>query len=456
VKGVHDLLHFLVHPTAAGLAILAGVLIAGWAFAYLGYRLSPTALVCGGVALEIFSANWNDMHVPFPLDRLLLLAGVVYLLLGGRRYLGDRSFELRGVHLLLLVTAAWATMSAISAHTLTSHTGFYALLDRLGLVPFLAFVLAPVLFGDERKRRMLIGTLVVVGAYLSITAIMEVNGLVRYVEPSYIRNPNLGIHFGRARGPFLEAEADGLAMVMCGVAAAMGSTMFDRRWARGASRLVVGTCAAGVIFCLTRSIWIGASLAVLIWLTAHGSTRRWLPAIIVGAVILFVGVVFSVPSIHHKVVSRAESTSPVWDRENTDLAALRAATSHPVFGPSYLREGNYPLTGAGLEVHNVLLSHAAEIGFPGAILWLWALLAAVGGAVFRRGPPELRPWRIGLACIAVPFFVVANLSPLSYPFPNLLLWLWAGIAGSAFLSRPRPKAVVEDEEPLRHQLALSR
>jgi O-antigen ligase len=466
VRGLQQLLQFLGHPTPAGAVILAGILIVGGALAYLGHRVSPTALVCVGVALEIFSGNWNDMHVPIPLDRLFLAAGVAYLVLGRRRRTGDRSFELRPVHLLLLAVAAWATMSAISAGTLGSQSGFYALLDRLGVVPFLAFALAPRLFGDERRRRMLLGALVVVGAYLSITAIMEVGGLLRFVEPSFIHNPHLGIHFGRARGPFLEAEADGLAMLVCGVAAAMGSTIWVRRWARTASRIVVVTCGIGVILTLTRSIWIGAALALLIWLVAHPATRRWAPLVVLGTAVLVAGLVFTIPSIHNKVVSRAQSSSPVWDRKNTDAAALRAALSHPLFGvgwdtfqtkgAGYLRESSYPLTGAGLEVHNVLLSHAAELGFPGAILWLWALLAAVGGAVFRRGPPELLPWRIGLACIAVPFLVVANLSPLSYPFPNLLLWLWAGVAGSGYLSRPRREPVDMDEEQLDSELVLSR
>ena len=449
MRGVHQFLHFLAHPTAPGLAILGGVLIVAWALAYLGLRFSPTALICTGLALEVFSANWNDMHVPFPLDRLFLLAGLVYMVMGGRRYMSDRVIELRLVHLVLLAVTTVAVLSAISAHTLTSHTGFYALLDRLGIVPFVVFTLAPLLFGDERRRKMLLATLVIVGGYLSLTAIMEVSGLLRIVEPAYIRNPHLGIHFGRARGPFLESGADGLAMISCAVAAAIGSTMWARNWARWASRAVVLTCGVGTLMTLTRSIWISAALSTLVFALAHPGTRRWTPLVIVAAAVVVAGLL-AVPSIHDKALSRAKTASSVWDRENTDWAAVRAAESHPLTGigwdtfttkgPAYIREANYPVTGAGLEVHNVVLSHAAEIGLPGSILWLWALLLAVGGAIFRRGPPEFLPWRIGMACIAIPFLVVANTSPLSEPFPNLLLWMWAGIAGAGYLSRASDKS----------------
>ena len=65
-----------------------------------------------------------------------------------------------------------------------------------------------------------------------------------------------------------------------------------------------------------------------------------------------------------------------------------------------------------------------------------ALAVGVGGALFRRGPPELRPWRIGLFAIAVQWFVVANFVPLNYAFPNALMWLWAGVvSGPLFISK---------------------
>jgi hypothetical protein len=53
--------------------------------------------------------------------------------------------------------------------------------------------------------------------------------------------------------------------------------------------------------------------------------------------------------------------------------------------------------------------------------------AAIGGAILRRGPPELRPWRIALVAIAVQYLVIANFVPLGYALPTAFLWLWAGV-----------------------------
>ncbi len=65
----------------------------------------------------------------------------------------------------------------------------------------------------------------------------------------------------------------------------------------------------------------------------------------------------------------------MWDRQNTDLAALRIMKEKPIFyigwdnflnvAPNYmLQQPNYPITGLGIEIHNVFLSHAADPGDP--------------------------------------------------------------------------------------------
>ena len=83
--------------------------------------------------------------------------------------------------------------------------------------------------------------------------------------------------------------------------------------------------------------------------------------------------------------------------------------------------GNHP----GLELY----------GLGGALLWAAGLLMAVGAAVFRRAPPELEPWRLGLIAYAACWLVVSNFTPLGYSFSNYLLWTWAGLLGVAAAPR---------------------
>jgi O-antigen ligase len=103
--------------------------------------------------------------------------------------------------------------------------------------------------------------------------------------------------------------------------------------------------------------------------------------------------------------------------------------------PYFRQREDIPLTASngpkGTDIqHSVLLSNAVELGLLGSTLWLLAIVLAVGGAIVTRGPPELLPWRMGLLAFTCCWAVVLNLTPLPQAFPNLLLWLWAGVVVS--------------------------
>ena len=163
------------------------------------------------------------------------------------------------------------------------------------------------------------------------------------------------------------------------------------------------------------------------------------------------GAVLAVPGLHAKLDARAVSQKPVWDRLNSDAAALRMFESRPLLGygwgtfPRYSPHfyhvaKDYPLSSVG-EVHNVVLSNAAELGVVGLGLWLLGLTAAMIAPFRRRGPPSLEPWKLGLVAVAVAWFVQANFAPLAYAFDNYLPWLFAGIAfGLPEAATKRPAA----------------
>jgi putative inorganic carbon (hco3(-)) transporter len=416
---------------------------------------AATWLLSFAIAAEIFSGNWGVLGAPAALDRVLLVLGLVALVLGGLRAVSDRTLRLRPLHIVLLVAATFATASSIAANTFDVSSARFALLDRFGLVPFLMFCLAPLVFGSARQRRFLLGVLIAVGAYVGIVNFFEGVGLNGLIVPHYIVDPNVGLHFGRARGPFVEAAADGLSLYMCAVAAAIGLTVWRKPWIRFVCGAVIVLGALGILFTLTRAVWIGSVAGTLAAMVAMPRARRYIvPALVVGAIGVIAALAL-VPGLSAKADDRINQESPVWDRYNTNNAAVRMVEARPIFGfgwqtfvdkgPEFMRQADsYPLTGAGLEVHNVFLSHLAELGLVGTALWCVALFGAVGGAIVRRGPPELYPWRMGLLAVFVCFLIVGNLGPLSYPFPNLLLWTWAGIAGAEFFLVPRRTSKVSD------------
>src|ERR1700733_11567473 len=184
--------------------------------------VEPAWILTAGMLLSVFSGNWGHIGIPLPLDRLTIFGGIAATVL--RSWLSEDTprLELRRVHWLMALLILYAVGSAAWSNTLTSHGPLFALLDRLGVVPFLLFLVAPAAFPTERDRRMLMGALTLLGAYLGLITLFEAIGAKDLVVPHYITNPNLGIHIGRGRGPFLEAGANGMALFACLVAAVAG------------------------------------------------------------------------------------------------------------------------------------------------------------------------------------------------------------------------------------------
>jgi O-antigen ligase len=463
VQRFHFVTQLLQKPDAADIALLAIIVLGALALAYLLSRVEVTVLAIIAILLEVFSGNWGLMSIPVPLDRVFFGITLCSLVLKGARNVSARRLVVRPVHIALLCATTWAVCSAIIAGTIEGSLGFYALVDRFGIVPFIWFLLAPVLFGTARQRRLLIGALVGLGLYLGLTGTLEGLHLYRFIFPHYIAEPNVGIQWGRARGPILESTGDGFCTFVGGTAAAVGLKLWKTTWVRGVCLAALALDLATLFFTLTRSVWIGALSGIIVaMLLSRRSRRVLIPGLVVGAVVVGVTLAAS-PTLRTDVVGRAESQSPVWDRQNTDLAALRILTDMPLSGvgwenfinvaPNYMvQQPGYPLSGFGIEVHNVFLSHAAELGIPGLLLWLMGFLGAVRRGLLpgRRGAPQaaaygpsekdLAWWRWGGFAIVPCFLVIANLSPFSQALPNTLLWMWLGVMAIPYTSRLRVPA----------------
>jgi O-antigen ligase len=315
---------------------------------------------------------------------------------------------------------------------------FFRMLDRFGLLPFFMFAVAPVAFRTRRQRRILLGTLIVVGAYVGFVTWAEAFKVDALVWPKYILDETIGITHGRGRGPFAAADANGLTLLACAIAAMIGAREWRNRWVRAACVAVVMLGVGGTFLTLTRSVWIGTAAAGIVTMLSFRQLRPWIAgatAAVAASVMLSLAVV---PGLAQRADERQHEERPVWDRKNSNKAALRMLADRPLLGfgwdeytaknsKYFIQDKNYPLTGQRYPLHNVYLSNAVELGVLGAAVWLAAVLACIGGAIARRAPPELTPWRMGLLAIGVQWVAVSALAPFPYTFPNLLLWTWAGV-----------------------------
>jgi putative inorganic carbon (HCO3(-)) transporter len=450
----------LVRSGAA--ALVALLVIAGLGGgAYLVWISEPAYTLSAAVALSLLGGNWSFVGWPSGLpitpDRLLFVGGLAAVIL---RFPGARGLprlKVRPVHWLLLITIAFTVGNALLAGTLFTNAGFFRLFDRFGIAPFVLFFVAPTVFPDARRRNVFLTTLVIVGAYLGLTALAETLGPRALVFPRYILDPSLGYHAGRARGPFLEAEANGLALFVCGAASAVAIATWRDQLARIAAGAVLGLCLLGILFTLQRAVWVGAGIAVLITLLAGRETRRFVLPAVTGIVCVVLVALVAVPGLRSEAQARASDQQSLWDRTNLNAAAVRMVEARPLFGfgwgtfaerspPYFWQTGDTPLTAVGSApcqsqsltlsssgapctqvAHNSYLSNAAELGLVGTVLWILCGVFGIGAAWFQPGARARPAGRSALLAIAIMWFVVIAFTPLEGPFSPVVLWIWAGL-----------------------------
>jgi len=449
------LLHgYLLFFLAIVLVVLLLVSAALW-------ELPVAATMCGAIALTVFSGSWGIMGFPgFPFlpDRILLVVALLALLLGAPGAARLQRLRVTGVHLLLAATVLYATVSAAAAGTLGGEAAVFDLLDRLGAIPFLMLLIAPAVFAGPRERDLLLMTLVGLGAYLGVTAFLETVGPHGLVFPNYILAADALTPVRQAGGPFRAPISDGFACFACGAAAAIACRQWRGQRRRTVAWAVLALSALGVFLSLERGVWIAAGAGVLAVGLVAPELRRWLVPAVVTSGLLIVGALAVFPSLAGNATARASDQTPIWDRQNQTATALRMIAARPLFGfgwdnyanvsTDYFRQtGSYPLTGFStadnpLPLHDTYLSNAVELGLVGSLLWLAALGWGVGGAIFRRGSAQLRPWRLGLLAISVFFCVLALFDPLQQNFTELLLWTWAGLC----LADARPAGALAGRE----------
>ena len=218
----------------------------------------------------------------------------------------------------------------------------------------------------------------------------EGTGQWSLVFPRFIADPELGIHFGRARGPMLQSARLGLVLIVC-AAATVGLVLQAGVWKRLAilgSLLLTPLYGAALYFTYTRSVWIGAAMAVFVglWLALRRQGRVALFATAACALVLVV-----VAKGERLVAFERESSASV-TRESTYMRASFAYVSWRMFldqpftgvGFGQYKEKSQPYLSdrttwlqleqiRGYIHHNTLLSLLVELGVSGPLLFVTLL-----------------------------------------------------------------------------------
>jgi O-antigen ligase len=369
----------------------------------------------------------------YEIDRVafgLLVAGVV-----GRAMIFRQP-------LLVVERATWP-MIGLTFLALASVIGrpfdneTWSLLAAKYIVPFTLFHLAKLVFTEERRLRQFeIFTLFVL-AYLSLTAIAFLVGAHALIFPRFILDESVGFHADRARGPLLQAVANGVSLNLLGLVALHA---YRRGSVRGVKALLLlASVPIAILATMTRAVWVSfaATLLALIFLSRNRTLRRaGLGIVLVAGAAL--ALCLSSNELDGTLRDRLQELGPVEYRQAVYAGGWEMFLERPLTGWGFNRmPAELPRYVSGykeklLYPHNTYLELLVEDGIVGLALYLWLMweLWRLG-----RGPVPARErgsfldaefhrlWPILLGV----YWLNAVVVVMSYQFVNGLLFTMAGM-----------------------------
>jgi O-antigen ligase len=332
-------------------------------------------------------------------------------------------------------------MIALTIVVLTSMVGkpidedTWGVLAAKYIFPFTLFHLAGMVFAGEREIRRFETFALVVLSYLSFTAIAFLVGAHALVFPKFILDPNVGYHVDRARGPFLQAVANGVSLNMLAL-------VVFHAYRRGSLRgwktvAVLASVPIAILATMTRAVWLsfaGSLLAIL--LLSKNRKLRLVFMVLAGLGVTGLAVVMNTTQLGGAVDDRLSESAPVEYRKAVYAGGWQMFLDRPITGwgfhqmpaelPRYVDEFHEKV----LYPHNTYLEVAVENGLLGLSLYMWLMWELFqlgrGNICGRSGYADTGFRRLWPIFVAV-YWVNAAVVVMSYQFVNGLLFTMAGM-----------------------------
>ena len=305
------------------------------------------------------------------------------------------------------------------------------------VVPLAFYLIAGFVFQDREQLKHLEVFLLLVLAYLVLTAVFFMFNLRSLIFPAFILDDSIGIHADRARGPFLQAVANGMTI---NILALIAVDSFRRHRLAGLTAIVLLAGVPLAIFAtLTRAVWIcfAISIAALAYLSRDHRVRRAVLAFAMAGLVA-VGLYLACSSSYCRYGDRLEERSPVDFRIVMFRTGLEMFFEKPLLGwnagavQPELADRVTDFHQREYFFHNTYLETAVYHGLVGLALYLWLIFdlfrvgsrrhAQAGDGIFLDASFR-RVWPV----ILTVYLINASFVVMNYQFVNALLFSLAGI-----------------------------
>ena len=256
------------------------------------------------------------------------------------------------------------------------------------IVPFALFHLAVLVFREAPQRRHFEIFVILALAYLVFIAIAFLADAHSLIFPRFILDESLGFHPDRARGPFLQAVANGVSLNILGI---LLLALPQRR--KTIVSLLWMVLPLAVLATMTRAVWISfaVSTVVLGFLLVERRLQALCALLAVAGLIIGLTIGLGNTSLKTALGDRTGERGPVEARLAVYNAGWAMFRERPFTG--WAAGGMYAELARRMEgyhlrtfyVHNTYLALLVEFGVPGLVLY--CILFFNLFRLSRRGAP---------------------------------------------------------------------
>ena len=321
----------------------------------------------------------------------------------------------------------------------------WSLLAAKWIVPVTLFHIAGMVFDNEASLRKLELFSIVILTYLTAISILTLCDLKDLIYPRFILDESLGIHADRARGPFLQAVANGVCLNMLAIVAL--SSFARHRLPRFLGSILFLAVPFALLATRTRAVWLSAALSLAVLAVARTDARIRRVAL---ALCIAGGLGFCATWLYQanseNLYERLEDRSPLEFRMEMYQSGLEMFGEKPWLGwgsdanvqpeiekrISDFRPEHYLF-------HNTYLELAVQRGALGLGLYAWLMVCFFRLGRLRRTSASEERFLGGKFCVLWPlmlgvYLLNASAVVMNYQFVNGYLFTIAGIL-SAHVAR---------------------